>query len=162
MEEKLKRELKDKITEQVEKTFAVMFSAKVQSVDNKHSAFNDDDLITKAVMHQDNLEVILRFVFPRHLLKPLLLKVYPPELATHEMAYEDAACEITNIVCSGLKTYLNESNYKLVMNLPAVDYGFVDTNVTHKANEHLNLHFMLQDSNFLVDLIMDNKAKNSL
>ncbi len=161
IEEAIKKELKRSIIDQVEKTFSIMFNVKVQSIDNIYVSFNDDDMVAKVEMHQNDVDVVLRFIFPRPLLKPLLLKIYPPAMATHEVAYEDAACEIANIVCNGVKTFLNQNGYKLLMQIPKIDYSHVSKSSGHGDSGHLNVNFILQDDGFAVDLVMDDKTKHS-
>jgi hypothetical protein len=149
--------LKGTIVEQVKKTFKIMFGVDVKPNEDMSVSFNDDDLITKAVMHQNDVKITLRFVFPRALLKPLLMKLYPPALASHEITYEDAACEIANIVCNGVKTFLSENGYKLTMEIPKIDYGQSIKHDDGEGDNHLNINFLLHDGGFNVDFQMEEE-----
>ena len=158
MNQDVKLELKRHIVEQVEKTFVVLFNVKVKQLDDIRKKFNDDDLVTRVSMHQEGIEAILRFAFPRQLLKPLLLKIYPPELARHESIFEDAACEITNIVCSSLKTFLNENDYTFSMEIPKIDGQFGMQKDGMNENE-ISLDFVLTDEGFTVDFVINTKIE---
>jgi hypothetical protein len=146
----MKKELSILIPAKVLETFQTIFGVHVREVTNPDQEFNDDDLIGKTVLSQDGQEIVMRFAFPRSTLKPLLLKIYEPILASHESTVEDAVCEIVNIVCTSIKSNLNDKGYALEMTLPVIDMNFRNPDV----EPFLNISFTLDPSGFLIDVEM--------
>jgi len=145
-------ELPDVITRQVLLIFQNMFATAVEKADRLQTSFNDDDLISSVSLSQDNLKILLRFGFPRHLLAPLLQKLYGPVLGKHETTFEDAVCEIANIVCNGVKKHLNENGFAFLMNIPKIEHDF-KSRFEKGSDDHLQLEFILQSDRFSVDMI---------
>ena len=139
----MKKELTEEITDHVVRTFNIMFGVDVLRAASANIAFNDDDLISKVVLYENDVHIEIRFAFPRALISPLLLKIYDPIMATHEKVVEDAACEIANIVCNGQKSKLNDKGYNLEMKIPEICLSFRKDN--EASEDKLNLNFVLQE-----------------
>lgn len=151
-----RRDISVTIADHVVKTFETTFGVTVKYIMDSIVHFNDDDLITKIELKQDSTAIELRFAFPRALLTPLLQKVYGPIMASHEKVVEDAACEISNIICGGLKKHLNENGYQFAMSLPSIT---IDNLKAPNASDRdrMNMNFILQDDEFSVDLNLMRK-----
>jgi hypothetical protein len=145
-------ELPDVITRQVSMIFQSMFGVSVEKADRLQTTFNDDDLISCVSLSQDQLKILLRFGFPRHLLAPLLQKIYGSVIGKHETTFEDAVCEIANIVCNSVKKHLNENGFSFLMSIPKIDHDF-NSRFERGSDDHLQLEFILQKDRFSVDMI---------
>src|SRR5262245_21798693 len=122
----MRDELTKIIVAQVKRTFKVMFNVDVEPVSDLVFDFTDDDQVSKTELRQAGVTVVVRFAFSRAMLRPLLEKIYSPEITMHKIAYEDAACEIANIVCGGLKAFLNQNGYNLTMEPPKIDRRHIE------------------------------------
>ena len=71
MNDRLKQELSLVISERVIEIFKTMFDVDVTLVGEKESDFDDDDLVSKFFMRQENLDIVLRFAFKRELREDL-------------------------------------------------------------------------------------------
>ena len=97
------------------------------------------------------MSISLRFFFTYELLHPLLLQFYSEKLLQDKLLYQDAACEIVNILCSKIKTFINQYGYQLDLDIPYILS-------TSKLNEDdtdtaINVYFLLQNEiQFLVDI----------
>ncbi|MBP7760107.1 MAG: hypothetical protein KA178_12710, partial [Alphaproteobacteria bacterium] len=148
----VRMELPDVITRQVSMIFQSMFGVSVEKADRSQTSFNDDDLISCVSLSQDQLKILLRFGFPRLLLTPLLQKIYGPVIGKHETTFEDAVCEIANIVCNAVKKHLNENGFSFLMSIPKIEHDF-KTRFEKGSDDHLQLEFILQKDRFSVDMI---------
>lgn len=156
MSPQTKKQIKEVIADSVSEIFKTMFDVDIKNIDSCEAEFDDDDLVSRVDLREGDVEIILRFAFPRRTLSPLLEKIYDPVIAKHELTMEDSICEISNIVCSELKGFLNKSGANYEMSLPKVDLSF--TQCDPEDGNCLNVSFMLEDSTFLVDLLMDKNA----
>jgi CheY-specific phosphatase CheX len=155
-----KNTLTNIIIEHVEDTFKKIFGVSIRPSLDKISDFDEDDIIVVVGMEEEATSVAMHFVFHRHLLSPLLMRIYPPVMASHETTLEDAACEISNIVCSGLKTHLNENGFSLVMDFPKVIHAHMLNAVNDDGTpDNLNISFLLQSDGLSVDMAMHKKGK---
>ena len=156
MDNDQRKELTDIICEQTIDLFKVMFGVDVKPYINADTVFDDDDLVSKVVLTEGQTEIVLRFVFPRHILEMLLKDLYGPIMAAHESTREDAICEISNIVCAGLKKHLNEKGHALEMNIPCIDISY---NRDEEFNKNcLRIDFFIQEESFSVDLKMEETS----
>jgi hypothetical protein len=154
MDYALRENLVGAIKINVEELFKTMFGVNVVELSRHNNDFNDDDLISKVNLTHEETTITVRFGFPRETLSPFLERFYDPIMAHHESTVEDAVCEITNIVCSGLKTQLNEKGYNFKMDLPVVD------NAYHRKDadeDHINIDFQLQNGEFTVEVDLNDK-----
>ncbi|MCB9977157.1 MAG: hypothetical protein H6858_06140 [Rhodospirillales bacterium] len=142
----------DVVTRQVLMIFHAMFGVNVEKADRLQTSFNDDDLIACVSLSQDDLKILLRFGFPRVLLAPLLQRIYGPVLGKHETTFEDAVCEIANIVCNAVKKHLNEHGFSFLMNIPKIEHDF-KSRYEKGSDDHLELEYVLQGERFSVDMI---------
>lgn len=153
-----KRTLTNIIIDHVEDTFQKIFGVSIKPSLDKISDFDEDDVIVIVRMEEEGTSVDMHFVFHRHLLSPLLMRIYPPVMASHETTLEDAACEIANIVCSGLKTHLNENGFALVMDFPKVIHARMAGAGNDTGSDNLNINFLLQADGLSVDMAMHKKG----
>lgn len=157
-----KKTLTSIIVDHVEDTFQKIFGVSIRPSLEQISDFDENDVIIAVQMKEDETVVDMNFVFHRHLLSPLLLRIYPPVMANHETTLEDAACEIANIVCSGLKKHLNENGFGLVMDFPKVIHRIVIPEQNNKDPDNLNINFLLQSDGLSVDMNMQKKRDKKL
>lgn len=156
-----KRTLTNIIIDHVEDTFQKIFGVSIRPSLEKISDFDEDDIIVVVGMQEDGMDVSMHFVFHRLLLSPLLLRIYPAVMASHETTLEDAACEISNIVCSGLKTHLNENGFSLVMDFPRIIHSYKLAEQKDETPDNLNINFLLQSDGLSVDMAMHKKTKGN-
>ncbi len=150
MENSLKTQALEVIRREVKNLFATMFSIDVEVCDNCYENLDDDTIVAKCSLFQDDVIFVLRFAFQRHVISPMIVKLYDPIMAMHESTIEDAACEISNIVCSGLKTFLNQSGYKLRISLPEIDPGF--KSYSDRNPESIGIYFIVQGNIFQIGI----------
>lgn len=170
MHDTIKKELHSSLIADVQKLFKNMFSITVEHDETQTLQVNDDDLVTATKIlinvssqpdqdqaNKDNAtqshaisKIIVRFLFPRQLIRPLLLQSYEGVFAEHESAYEDAACEISNVVSSGVKKTLSVHNYNSEMFFPEIDYD--SSFVKDTDRDILRVHFIQDKSYFFVEV----------
>jgi two-component system chemotaxis response regulator CheY len=146
-------ELHPTINTLVKDIFSELFSVEIDI--GKEVKLSDIDsgkhLICIGKIFQDNMSISLRFFFTYELLHPLLLQFYSEKLLQDKLLYQDAACEIVNILCSKIKTFINQYGYQLDLDIPYILS-------TSKLNEDdtdtaINVYFLLQNEiQFLVDI----------
>lgn len=101
-------------------------------------------------LEQKGITIDLRFFFEKALLKPLLANIYAPDYLDNDAVFEDAACEIVNILCGQIKAFMNKNGYQLGMSVPRM--GINDAAVAD-SDALINVCFSFnQDQCFLVDL----------
>lgn len=152
LDPKIRMELPDVIARQISMVFKVMFGVHVERSDRAQTTFSDDDLIAKVALSQGQIKIMLRFGFPRLMLGTLLQKIYSPAVAKHETTFEDAVCEIANIVCNAVKKHLNENGFSLLMSIPKIDHD-AHSRYEKGSDDHLELDFRYNGEAFSVDMI---------
>lgn len=151
MDQDLKNEALDVVYKEVSTIFKNMFSVDVETCNDSYDDLDDDTIVAKCTLSQSDVTFTLRFAFQRHVISPMLEQLYDdPIMAKHESTMEDAACEISNIVCSGLKTFLNKSGYELALDLPAIDNNFKA--MMEERSDNINLFFVVHGETFQVGL----------
>lgn len=142
------KQLKPIIAKGIESIFSTLFSVKILPVDYT------PDQLSKAMicvgrLHQNDTQIQLRFFFDQALLKPLMMQLYAPEFLEDNKVYEDAACEIINILCAQVKFFMNNKGYNMVTDFPEM----ASKASFSKDDPALNVHFSLNDEKyFLVDV----------
>lgn len=149
---KIRKELPEIISRQVERVFLTMFNVRIERADRLAGSYNDDDLISTVTFSQGETKIILRIGVPRMFLSSLLQKIYGPVIGSHEMTYEDSVCEITNIVGNAVKKHLNEHGYSFVMSIPKIDFDF-HTRYEKGSDDHMELEFVFNGERLSVDMI---------
>ncbi len=151
MDHDLKIKAIEVIHKEVSSLFINMFSVDVELCNNNYNQLDDDTIVAKCALSQSDVTFVLRFAFQRHVISPMLEKLYnDPIMAKHESSMEDAACEISNIICSGLKTFLNKSGYQLQMSLPQIDLNFRSTE--GQASDCVGVYFIVQGNTFHIGI----------
>ena len=119
------------------------------SRDPDNTVQSEKDLVCQVKLVQDDLQFHIYFRFSHDLLQPIVSNFYPPEISGEPSSYEDAACEIANIVGCNLKAFLNGRGYRLEMRIP-----FTATNgdAHDKDAQVLHLCFSAFSEFFSIDL----------
>lgn len=107
-------------------------------------------------MKQDGINMFLCFSFDANLLYRLVDEAYGGEAIADLEPYNDAACEIANVVCCRVKSILNENGYHLNMEIP---YTGDETNKFVNLCDAVNLHFSANDGGgFFVNLFTSEQV----
>lgn len=145
----LRKDLEPILSSGVKKLFSELFCIEIIN-DDLVSAGESKDLTCIGRLYQNDLELLLRFVFQHQLLKALLSQMYSPEYLKDPKVYEDAAGEIVNMLCAQVKAFLNKNGYNLNMDIPKVNH---DITPAQNNGSLINLSFSTNDSDgFYVDL----------
>lgn len=150
---KVRAGLPEVIHRQMLMIFDRMFGVALERSDKVQTRFNDDDLVAAVSLSQGDIKILLRVGFPRMLMTRLLEEVYGPVLSRHETTFEDAICEVANVLCNGVKKYLNESGFAFLMNIPKVDHHYT-SRYEAGSDDHIELDFTYKGESFTVDLIL--------
>jgi hypothetical protein len=131
------RELALVIGESVVETIEIMFGQKI-SMDQLAADFTPERAIAaNMVLRQGDETARLRMLFDRELIQRLVSGFYPAEMLANDAVLQDAACEISNIVCNRVKLYLNTRGLDVALGLP-----FADSDAPAPGNDDIvNLHF---------------------
>jgi len=153
---KLRDDLRPVVAKGIENIFSEIFKVKIVSDDV--IAGNDKDMVCIGRLHQNDFLIVLRFFFDQNLLRPLLMQLYSPRFLEDKAIYEDAACEIVNILCAQIKAFLNTHGYALKLDLPVM--GFKNDGDYSEAASIMNIHFALnKEQDFLIDVSADVRRK---
>lgn len=156
MSDNLKSQVCDVIRDSVVSVFSCMFNIDVTPLEaNARAAHAPTDFICQVILRHDDLRADFHFSFDQHMLEPLVTAMYPPEALKDNFAYEDASCEIANIVCSRVKAFLNSRGYRFSMEIPFMDYA---RNLPDQTEEITHIHFSLKDDRFLVNFALADSA----
>lgn len=154
-------DLKEKVTQVIRNsvisTFNELFQVKVSSERRHDHVSKEGELSCRVDLFQDDMEATLRFTFEKELLHTLIMDMYAPETLESQSTYEDAACEIANIVCCRVKAFLNGQGYNMSMKIPYAEKpGHKDTD----GNDTVHLSFSLQEEDFFVDFDMSGISEH--
>jgi hypothetical protein len=151
--QQLRSEISALVSDSVINTINVMFEEQIEAVPGDNISDNDNCIAVIVALNQDIFEASMLFTFDHDLIHRLISKVYPDELLKDNFAYEDTACEITNIVCNRVKALVNSCGLELEMELPYINK--LDKPY-HFDNKVTSVHFTLDQSSMHVDLGMNN------
>ncbi|MFO1243054.1 MAG: hypothetical protein U1E36_07670 [Rickettsiales bacterium] len=153
--ERLQQPMADVINNAIVETFLTVFDVPVIGVEKiLHYNLSKEDLACRVKLIENEAEVDVVFIFAKQLVENILGGVYPEEQLKHDLhTYNDAACEIANIVCAHLKAFLNQKGYDLKMNLPL---PVSDLSFETISRHSINLYFTLNrdDKDMLVNVRM--------
>lgn len=153
--ERLQQPMSDVINNAIVETFLTVFDVPVIGVEKiLHHTLSKDDLACQVRLIEQGAEVDVIFIFAKQLVENILEGVYPEEkLHYNTEAFNDAACEIANIVCAHLKAFLNQKGYDLKMNLPTPVSNLTFESISRHA---INLYFTLNrdDKDMLINVRM--------
>lgn len=145
----LEQEIAPILTQGIENIFSELFDVDIIS-NESILTYAEKEMVAVGKLHEDDFEIVMRFVFDKALLIPLLRQFYSPQFLEKDETYIDAACEVVNILSCQVKAYLNERGYNLTMDLPEI--GAQDHKV-NSAHSVLNVRFCLNDADsFLIDV----------
>lgn len=153
--ERLQQSMTDVINNAIVETFLTVFDVPVIGIERiLHHQLSKEDFACQVRLMENNTEVDVVFIFAKPLVQTILSGVYSKEdLIGNTEAYDDATCEIANIVCSHLKAFLNQKGFELKMHLPLP----VSDVTFDRINRHaINLYFTLNkaDKDLLVNVRM--------
>lgn len=149
---KLRDDLKPVVAKGIENIFSEIFKVKIVS-DSEVLSGRDKDMVCIGRMHQKDFLIVLRFYFDQELLRPLLMQLYSPKFLEDKSVYEDAACEIVNILCAQIKAFMNKHGFALKLDLPVMG---MQPPALKDADSIMNIHFQLNEGeDFLVDVSTD-------
>lgn len=147
--EEIKRELNPIISNGVRQIFSELFDVSIIP-DEKVELYSENEMVALGRLYLEDFEMVVRFVFDKALLVPLLRQMYSPEFLEDNNVYADAACEIVNILCSQIKALLYKRGFEVNMDIPEIGPQ------GHKLNPSesvLNVRFKLNEGDgFLIDL----------
>jgi CheY-specific phosphatase CheX len=132
-----------------------MFDETVVANPDAKKSEETDTIVTAVELKQDVFSANMLFSFDYDLLYILIEKIYPSEVLEDREAFEDTACEITNIVCNRVKAMLNSFGTELEMSFPFVNR---DGKIVQLDAEVISLHFSLKDNNLHVDFGFNKQA----
>lgn len=151
---KIENDLKIKITSSIEQVvrdvFNNYFGINVSSDNISSIPDNHKSCLCQARIFQEGIDMFLCFNFDANLLYGLVDENYAGEEIKDMTPYNDAGCEIVNIVCCRIKSILNGNGYRLNMDIPYAVSG--DKNFGDSINA-ISLHFSTSNgSGFFVNL----------
>lgn len=148
-------ELKDKVTEVIRNsvisTFHELFQVHILSEKRTDHTPRTGELSCRVDLFQEDIEATLRFTFERELLYKLIEDMYPSDVLEDEKTFEDAACEIANIVCCRVKAFLNTQGYNMSMKIP---YPEKAGEPQEQSKDAVHLGFSLKEEDFSVNFDM--------
>ncbi|GEM_PF-779566 len=155
---RLRDDLKPVVAKGIANIFSEIFKVEIIP-DDKVLSGHDKDMVCIGRMRQNDFLIVLRFFFDQQLLRPLLMRLYSPKFLEDKAVYEDAACEIVNILCAQIKAFLNSHGYALTLDLPAMS---TDSEAVQDADSIMNIHFQLNEGqDFMIDVSADRHPAGS-
>lgn len=146
-----------KIVDQaIRQTFKVYFKLEVDIGSINSVDAMRDDVVCRTNIHDGGTRGVIFLAIERHMLIDLAKDIYPPDMASKPEAYEACATEIANIVCSRIKTYLNEQGYDFDMDIPLVSQE------KEKFPHDVEVVFSVKEDNLVVDIGMEYSEKEFL
>lgn len=145
----LQKKLAPVISKGVKNIFSELFHTDIME---NHQITEDmkKQMVCIGRLQQEDIIIDLRFFFEKGLLKPLLVNLYSPEFLNNDGVFEDAACEIVNILCGQIKAFMNKNGYALNMTVPQM--GINDSEIS-ESDALVNVCFSFnKDQCFLIDL----------
>ncbi len=145
----LQKKLGPVIAKGIRNIFSELFHAEIiesEAITEHHKS----QMVCIGRLIQKDIKIDLRFFFEKELLKPLLSSIYSPDFLENDQVFEDAACEIVNILCGQIKAFMNKNGYDLGMEVPHMGVNDVES---AESDALINVCFSLnQDQCFLIDL----------
>jgi CheY-specific phosphatase CheX len=146
-----KSQVMDVVDDAIRKTFKIYFDLDVDVEKIRSFDFLKASITCKTTIHDSGLKGMVFISIEESMLEELARKVYPPQTVLNAETLESCALEITNIVCSRIKTYFNESGYNFDMDLPSVvkDKDIVD--------DDIEMIFSVKEERMIIDIGMLNQ-----
>ncbi len=134
--------------------FGVSVNADNEKITNESGKY----CLCEVRMQQEGMDMFMCFHFDADLLYKLVDETYSGE-AIHDLTpYNDAACEIANIVCCRIKAVLNGNGYKFNMDIPQ---PIENSDKFKNLPDEINMHFSTSNGNgFFINLFsLEKKNK---
>jgi CheY-specific phosphatase CheX len=133
----------DVVTISVIETFNNMFGQDVSAGSRKPPVSPDNVVISCVKMLQGRSSLDFVFRFEMLLLLQAAGMIFTKEYIAQNPVHEDLACEIANIVCAKVKTYLNDEGYETEMGFPFVPRADEARKLLH--DQAVQMHFFYKD-----------------
>lgn len=133
----------DVVTMSVIETFNSMFGQDVSPGNRKPPVSPDNVVISCVKMLQGRSSLDFVFRFEMLLLLQAAAMIFTKEYIDQNPVHEDLACEIANIVCAKVKTYLNDEGYDTEMGFPFVPKADEAKKLLH--DQAVQMHFFYKD-----------------
>jgi CheY-specific phosphatase CheX len=133
----------DVVTESVVETFNSMFGQDVSAGTKRPPTAPDNNVISCVKLLQGRSEVDFVFRFDMQLLLLAASGIFTQEYIRQNPVHQDLACEIANIVCAKVKTYLNDEGYDTEMGFPFVPNAEETKKLMQEQVVHM--HFFYKD-----------------
>lgn len=146
-------ELTNLVNDAIRETFRLYFDIDVNI--DKVFSFKPirDAVICRTEIDDNNSNAAILISIEKEMLIELAAKIYGEAAAKEQASYESCAMEITNIVCSRIKTFFNDHGHNFGMHLP-----HIVTNIEDHSND-LELLFSVREDKMTVDIGMHDKSK---
>lgn len=156
IEASLKNKMVGSIELVVKEIFRNYFGVEVNSSGSSGEAGLSDNsgCLCQVQLQQEDINIFLCFNFDVELLYSLVEQAYSGDDIKDPESYQDAACEIANIICCKVKSILNDSGYRLNMDLPR---AVVEHKKLINSHDDVNMHFSVEGNRgFFVNLYSFN------
>jgi two-component system chemotaxis response regulator CheY len=143
-------DLKDLVSKGVGRIFSDLFHVEMlpYPTDGEQDPAKDSEsVVSVGRFKKDDNHIVLRLVFSKGFLTPLLVDVYKKEISINGKEYKDAGKEIINILCGEVKAFLGKGYMDVEFCRPGDDIE--DVIDTRELNESsiINLVLTVNDSN---------------
>lgn len=131
------------VAESVVETFNSMFGQDVSNVHWKPDLTPDNIVLSSVKLLQGRSAMDFVFRFDMKLLLQAASLIFTKEYIDHNPVHEDLACEIANIVCAKVKTYLNDEGFDTEMGFPFVPKAEEARRLLQ--DKAIHMHFFYKD-----------------
>lgn len=101
-------------------TFNTMFGENISENERQALASPENVVLSCITLKQGDTVVDFCFKFDMDLLLRAAKKLFGEEATKSSPPHHDLACEVANIVCSSVKSYLNNQGYEMEMQFPFI------------------------------------------
>ena len=135
--------ISDVVAESVVETFTGMFGQDVSTASRQPPSAPDNVVLSCVKLLQGRSALDFVFRFDMQLLLQAASLIFTKEYIDQNPVHEDLACEIANIVCAKVKTYLNDEGYETEMGFPFVPKAEEAKRLSQEKVVHM--HFFYKD-----------------
>ena len=160
--EDIKKDISNIIENTIVETFHEMFGQDVemQNIGRSSSPGQEQFVCTGVSLGQRGLKTDFTFNFDQNLLLLASSTIFPKDIPDAVSVMEDLACEITNIVCSKVKAYLNAKGYDIEMDIPFIEKGKSKADLGGNVTTHLYFSYNGEDVQSRVGVTVDFMVLN--
>lgn len=141
-----KEKIQEIVSDTLQITFKTYFDIDIYKAGNQDTKSLKEGIYCETFIQDSKENAVVLISFEKPFLQELANIVYPPNEAKKSESVEACAKEIANIVTARVKTYLNESGYKLTLGIPSI------VNTTELTTEDVKVSFFIHDSRLFVDI----------